>query len=209
MQFYSLCIRLWRRRGFLCRGAALGVVTVACLIAVAGCSPYPVFTHGTDRASEFADADEATITEAGDGPSYDSRARVSQASREIAPSSVDPRVFTRVVELYTGIPYKKGGQDADGIDCSNLVRSLFRDYSGKRLPTSTRGLYRLPIEVPRDQLQVGDLVFFSFGGRTPSHVGVFVGEGRFVHASESRGVIYSSMEIPYYRDSYRGARRVM
>jgi len=202
-----------RRSGTVrCRRSSVVGLTVL-ILAVAfvfgACSPYPVYTHrGEDPRLASADDDA-------DGDTY---ARETQsgieddagaADSDLPPSTVDPRVFTRVVEMYVGIPYQEGGRDAGGIDCSNLACALYEDYSGKRLPASTRSLYRLPQAVPESDLQVGDLVFFSFGGGRPTHVGVYMGEGRFVHASESQGVIYSSLDTPYYRDAFRGARRIM
>jgi cell wall-associated NlpC family hydrolase len=77
------------------------------------------------------------------------------------------------------------------------------------LPENTRGLFRLPDVVEDDNLQVGDLVFFNFAEtRSPSHVGVYLGDSRFVHASETTGVVISSLEDSVYRSAYRGARRV-
>ena len=124
-------------------------------------------------------------------------------------TTIDPRLFTRIVETYLGTPYKRGGDNLRGIDCSNLVCSIYRDYDGTKLPESTRGLYRLPDAVEDDDLQIGDLMFFNFAEtRSPSHVGVYLGDNRFVHTSETKGVVISSMSDDVYRSAYRGARRV-
>ncbi|MBI3871953.1 MAG: C40 family peptidase, partial [candidate division Zixibacteria bacterium] len=84
----------------------------------------------------------------------DSRQPAAQAT------TIDERLFKRVVEGYLGVPYARGGSDSAGMDCSNLVSVLFRDYSGTSLPPSTRALWHLPREVSREELAVGDLVFF-------------------------------------------------
>ena len=184
------------------------IVVLGCALLFGACTPYPVYTSVPVTDRDFAErSQESDEANRADNPRSRDVELVNTPD-EIGPSTVDPRVFSRVVESYLGIPYKKGGRDAKGIDCSSLVSVLHQDYSGRRLTPSTRALYKLPLEVPRQQLEVGDLVFFSFGGRTPTHVGVYMGADRFVHASESQGVIYSSLETPYYRDAYRGARRV-
>jgi cell wall-associated NlpC family hydrolase len=197
--------------GGVARGGRVAVwVAVAIAVRLTlGCTPYPVYTHsGNDPG--MSDHSDGAAERGGVWTQETEFGEESYAvGYDVPPSNVDPRVFARVVEMYLGIPYKKGGRTAEGIDCSNLASALHQDYSGRKLPASTRALYKLPDEVGREYLQVGDLVFFSFGGGRPTHVGVYTGEGRFVHASESRGVIYSSLETPYYRDAFRGARRVL
>ena len=173
------------------------------LLSITGCTPYPIYTHDRTGAADQSGA-----------PKTESPAARPAADRDDNPrpwerSGVDPAIFARVVDPYLDLPYKKGGDDAKGFDCSHLVRAIYRDYSGTRLPASTRALYQLPEEVTREELVVGDLVFFSFDDVTISHIGIYMGGGRFVHASESRGVIKSSLSDPEYRDAYKGARRVL
>jgi cell wall-associated NlpC family hydrolase len=163
-------------------------------LAFASCSPYPIYNTSPTR---------------GDKPGTAGDSRAPRAEPVDQPSSVDPQVFTRVVDEYLGSPYKRGGNDRYGIDCSNLVSVVYRDYSGTRVPSSTRGLYQLPHVISPENLAVGDLVFFSFGPGSPSHVGLYMGERRFVHASETEGVIVSSLDDPPYRGALVGARRVL
>ncbi|MEW5701143.1 MAG: C40 family peptidase [Candidatus Zixiibacteriota bacterium] len=184
-----------RRRGVLYHAAVTGALAALSL----SCSPYPIYNTSPSRGDQPAAAstDDATNTDADDMPAVaDSRA-------------VDPRVFARVAERYVGSPYKRGGSDRYGIDCSNLVSVVYREYSGTRVPSSTRGLYHLPRIVTPENLAVGDLVFFDLGSRAPSHVGLYMGERRFLHASETEGVIITSLDAPPYRDAYVGARRVL
>jgi len=186
---------------------------LAMVVLVSACTPYPMYNNGgeaPDRHATQGDTDQSDEPNAEAGGVYAAAADERNRSDEVMPSAIEPRVFERVVDSYIGIPYAAGGDGKSGIDCSNLVSAVYRDYAGKRLPTSTRSQYRLPLQIAQDDLQVGDLVFFSLqGGHLPDHVGLYLGDGRFAHASESRGVIYSSVGIPYFRDAYRGARRVM
>lgn len=187
--------------------------TVVALMALAACTPYPIYnSSGTSERRAQTDEDEEAENPADHEPAVESR-EVSDdrpdASVASGPTSIDPRLFQRVVDTYVGTPYKRGGDNLRGIDCSNLVSSIYRDYDGTQLPESTRGLLRLSGVIEYDDLQIGDLVFFKFAEtRSPSHVGVYLGDKRFVHASETNGVIISSIEENTYRSAYYGARRV-
>ena len=112
-----------------------------------------------------------------------------------------------------GTPYRYGGNTPDGgFDCSGLIGSVYRDAAGISLPRSTRELsaMRTP-DVRRDALQSGDLVFFATnGGRTVSHAGIYVGDGRFVHAPSSGGTVrLDSLDNVYWQRVYLDAKRVI
>lgn len=186
---------------------------VVALMALAACTPYPIYnSSGTSERRAEVDEEEEAENPADHEPAVESREvgdDRSDAAVVSGPTSIDPRLFQRVVDTYVGTPYKRGGDNLRGIDCSNLVSSIYRDYDGTQLPESTRGLLRLSGVIEYDDLQIGDLVFFKFAEtRSPSHVGVYVGDKRFVHASETNGVIISSIEENTYRSAYYGARRV-
>ena len=193
------------------------VVSVAAvaLLALMGCTPYPVYNTSTTRQTERAEVeaeDDEERNPADHEPAVESRdvePEMAEVNVVAKSTTIDPRLFKRVVETYVGTPYKRGGDNLRGIDCSNLVASIYRDYDGTKLPESTRGLLRLSDVIELDHLQIGDLVFFKFAEtRSPSHVGVYLGESRFVHSSETSGVIISSIEEAAYRSAYYGARRV-
>jgi cell wall-associated NlpC family hydrolase len=111
-----------------------------------------------------------------------------------------------------GTPYRYGGNSpAGGFDCSGLIGYVYRDAAGISLPRSTRELIgmRAPV-VSRDRLQSGDLLFFATnGGRQVSHAGIYVGDGRFVHAPSSGGTVrLDSLSNSYWQRTYLDAKRV-
>ncbi|HET7127421.1 MAG TPA: C40 family peptidase [Lysobacter sp.] len=119
-------------------------------------------------------------------------------------------VLMRAISL-VGTPYRYGGNTpAGGFDCSGLVNYVYRDMLDLRLPRTSRELaaYQGP-RVPADRLAAADLVFFGSGGGV-SHVGIYVGEGRFVHAPSTGGTVrLDRLDGPYWRDHYSGAKRVL
>ena len=119
-------------------------------------------------------------------------------------------VTIRAIGL-VGTPYRYGGNTPEGgFDCSGLVNYVYSDMLDMRLPRTTRDLFAW--QGPRiapDKLAAGDLVFFgSRGGVT--HVGIYVGEGRFVHAPSSGGTVrLDHLDGHYWRDHYTGSRRIL
>lgn len=119
-------------------------------------------------------------------------------------------VLIRAISL-VGTPYRYGGNTPEGgFDCSGLVNYVYRDMLDLSLPRSSRDLaaYQGPKIVP-ERLTTADLVFFGSGGQV-SHVGIYVGEGRFVHAPSSGGTVrLDHLDGHYWRDHYSGAKRVL
>jgi cell wall-associated NlpC family hydrolase len=108
-----------------------------------------------------------------------------------------------------GVRYRRsGGSEKTGFDCSGLVKSLFSQFNID-LPRSSREQYKQGEEVDRDNLKAGDLVFFSSGGANPTHVGIYVGDNKFIHAAvKARKVIVSDLNKFWYTMRYLGARRI-
>jgi len=113
----------------------------------------------------------------------------------------------RTALRFLGRPYQWAGIGNRGFDCSGLV---YRVFSAMRLsvPHSSFGQFQEGVAVPRSALAPGDLVFFHTYSYGASHVGIYVGGNRFIHASSDRGVIVSSLSEPYYAYRYLGARRI-
>ena len=117
----------------------------------------------------------------------------------------------RLLEFYRnwrGVPYREGGMDRSGIDCSGFVGLLFSEQFGKRLPRTTSELAAYGKRVDGRDARAGDLVFFKTGWFT-RHVGVSLDADRFMHASTSGGVMISRVAESYWRDNFWQYRRVL
>lgn len=111
-------------------------------------------------------------------------------------------------EDWKGVPYRYGGLSPRGVDCSGFVYLTFLSRLGMEVPRTTTELLQSGEKVKRDEIQVGDLVFFRTGPGN-RHVGIYMGNGDFLHASSSQGVMTSSLGNPYWRQRYWQARRLV
>jgi LysM repeat protein len=115
-------------------------------------------------------------------------------------------LFVRVVKTFLGVPYKLGGSTLRGIDCSAFVKKIYEIFNIE-LPRTTREQFSVGKKVEKDQLEEGDLVFFKRRGNS-AHVGIYIGDNQFVHASSyNRQVKIDYLDTPYYSKRFlRGVR---
>lgn len=115
-------------------------------------------------------------------------------------------------QSYIGTPYRYGGISRGGLDCSGLVFLSFRDALNHTIPRTSANIYTWAEKISTAELQPGDLVFFVTTGKDVSHLGIYTGEGMFIHsASEGprTGVMYSSLDESYWKRTYLGAGRAL
>ena len=130
---------------------------------------------------------------------------------ESAPVSAAVRYkLAKAARTFLGLPYRWGGMsERRGADCSGLVKMIFAKLHIE-LPRTSRDQIEAGEEVPMDRLETGDLVFFSSGGETPTHVGFYIGNHQFLHAEKKAGrVIITDLSQPWYAKRFLGARRVV
>lgn len=121
-------------------------------------------------------------------------------------AAVQGRVEQAAQDWY-GTPYKWGGEPKEGVDCSAFVKSVYKEAFGMELPRVTETQVQVGGRVPRDQIRPGDLVFFH-PEHEYNHVGVYIGEGAFVHASSNDGGTKDPIHMDYWRRYYWTARRL-
>jgi hypothetical protein len=106
---------------------------------------------------------------------------------------------------YLGTPYIRGGNSEDGFDCSGFVQTVFR-MNGIELPRTSAEQFKAGYPI-KENLKRGDLVFFKINGRSISHVGIYLGDGKFIHAPRvNQKVRIESLDLPYYQKRYIGAK---
>ncbi len=113
-------------------------------------------------------------------------------------------------KTWIGVPYRLGGTSRSGVDCSAFVQQSYRQGVGIELPRNSESQSRTGTGVQKDSLKAGDLLFFDTleRGRV-THVGLYLGDGTFVHASSSRGVTQDQLDKAYYQRAYRVSRRLL
>jgi peptidoglycan endopeptidase LytE len=160
---------------------------------------------------EPAEESEAVVLAAASVPTEEEleEAALPQAAVQDNASESPQRRIIRVATKMLFIPYMWGGTTLTGIDCSGFVRKVF-GLLNLQLPRSAREQFQVGQQVEKDSLSIGDLVFFQTYAKYPSHVGIYMGDNRFIHASSgSRQVKISSLDHPYYVKRFIGAKRLL
>ena len=126
----------------------------------------------------------------------------------VAVSATSNMKLFHFVYDWIGTPYRFGGSSRKGIDCSAFTKQLYSDVFNLSIRRSSRDIFSMVNPVGKDDLKEGDLVFFKIHSRSISHIGIYLGNNRFAHAS-SKGVAISSLDDAYYsRYFYKGGRLI-
>ena len=131
------------------------------------------------------------------------------SAEELSWSARAGEVLLNALSL-TGIRYKYGGNSPEtGFDCSGFVRYVFNQAANLTLPRSALEMSRLGVQVSKNELQPGDLVFFNTMKSAFSHVGIYVGDNRFIHSPSSGGAVrVENMQSTYWAKHFNGAKRI-
>ncbi|CNG04798.1 putative outer membrane lipoprotein [Yersinia enterocolitica] len=174
------------------------IPAVAAAVMLSACSsPQTSILHNTQTEMRAVNDKDGLLLQA------------SQDEFEAMVRNVD--VKSKILEQYAGwkgVRYRLGGSSKRGIDCSAFVQTTFREQFGMDLPRSTSEQQDLGKKIQRTKLRPGDLVLFR-AGSTGRHVGIYLGNDKFVHASTSVGVTISSLNEDYWNKRYRDGRRVL
>jgi cell wall-associated NlpC family hydrolase len=175
-------------------------------------SDYNIESDTVDLASDTSDPDEIPVS----SKKIDIASVLKKISKSSDLKNLNSNACTEkdkiLMEIikYMDTPYMYGGSNKNGIDCSAYTQAVFGNALSISLGRSARDQFQEgEVIKDKDQLQFGDLVFFNTRRRVkPGHVGIYIGDNLFAHASSSNGVIVSSLDEAYYQKRYMGARRV-
>lgn len=126
---------------------------------------------------------------------------------ETAAMAPQSQALLSAAHEWLGVPYRYGGNDRKGVDCSGLVLQVYKDALGIKLPRNSREQHDYCTAIAKGSLIPGDLIFFATGKdkKRVSHVGIFIGDNLMIHASSSKGVILSNINSQYYSRTYAGS----
>jgi len=116
-------------------------------------------------------------------------------------------ILEQQFKKYDHVGYRYGGRSENGFDCSGFVSTVFNNLFEIKLPRSSRDMLKVGEVIPKEEMQVGDLVIFKPPGY--SHVGIYLGDGVFMHSSTKEGITKSSIDSTYWKKYYRATRRVL
>lgn len=122
--------------------------------------------------------------------------------------SLPNKVLLESVDSWYGVRYRTGGNTKSGVDCSGFTVAVYAAAYGINLPRVSREQYRISRKISTTELQEGDLLFFNTRGSGVSHVGVYLGNNKFIHATVSKGVTVNGLFEPYYLQRFVGAGRI-
>jgi cell wall-associated NlpC family hydrolase len=152
----------------------------------------------------------ALLAACSSAPDYGSNTTVADVAGQrvdLDDSDTVKQILNQQYEDWHRVPHRMGGVSKSGIDCSGLVYTTYRNRLGVDVPRSTASQSKLGRSISREQLRAGDLVFFKTGVFT-RHVGMYLDDGDFLHASSSNGVTISNLEDRYWTRTYWKARRI-
>lgn len=146
----------------------------------------------------------------GDGPASQPAGLEAVALTAPLPVSDEPGSLVSSALQLVGVHYRRGGESPKtGLDCSGFVRYVFHDALGRDLPRRALDMSRVGMRIARDQLKPGDLIFFSTLRRAVSHVGIYIGDGQFIHAPAAGGKVrIEYLDVPYWTKRFNVAKRV-
>ncbi|MEJ2099819.1 MAG: NlpC/P60 family protein [Desulfobacterales bacterium] len=136
------------------------------------------------------------------------RSSISPGRQRSFPDTQIEKRLREESRRWQGTRHRMGGNNDSGIDCSGFVKAVYKDVFDLDLPRTTRAQARLGRPIAFKEIRAGDLVFFK-PPTYPRHVGIFLGESEFVHASKARGVTVSRIDEYYWSKCYWTARRIL
>jgi hypothetical protein len=168
------------------------VLLLVLWLVLSGCRHKKDLTKTGDKKNEFRLSDDNPL-----------KTKLGLSDKEIR----DIKIYRFVNDWY-GAPYKYGGCLKTGVDCSCFASNLYSSVYARKIPRTAGDIHKECDKVSIGKIRQGDLLFFGTNGKSISHVGVYLKDNKFVHASTSKGVIISDLDESYYKKTFHSAGRL-
>jgi lipoprotein Spr len=172
------------------------ILAIALLLNMLACKHQQTVTKSKDPSSNKSEKTSNSLKK-----QYAIKLGVSE-------SDIKNETLYQFINEWQGVPYKYAGKDKAGIDCSGLTSTLYLKVYKKTISSNTKALVGEVKKISESDLKEGDLVFFNTNGKSVSHVGVYLQNHKFVHASTKKGVMISDMNEAYFKQTYVSSGRV-
>ena len=164
----------------------------SCLLFMFACTPHKVLETNSSKESNATSEIQKKYAE----------------KLEVSVKDIKNKELYEFINDWYAAPYKYAGKTKAGIDCSGFTGVLYATIYKKTVSSSSRALHAEAEKIHKDDLREGDLVFFKIESKTVSHVGVYLQNNKFVHASTKKGVVISDLNEPYYQKCFLSAGRI-
>lgn len=186
------------------------VCLVFSILAIGACSSQKKTKKSKSRSRTSSSRPSPSKTTRSDNSSSSSSSTYRNKYAQklgVSASQLKSEKLYSFVNQWEGTPYRYGGTSKSGVDCSAFVGALYREVYNKNLPRTTSEIGKVVKSVSKSNLNEGDIVIFDINGKKGSHMGVYLANNKFIHASTSKGVMISDLNNPYYVKAFsRGGK---
>ena len=185
------------------------------VLTLGGCTPSVRYTSERQTSPAADESPDSSQSTQSIQTAQSAQSTQAQPQRPSAPlpkpfSNASQKKLIQAAESYLGTPYRFGGMSRTGVDCSGFTGLVYSEVYGVNLPRTSAKMWKKGRAVSLNAARPGDLCFFSNSGKKGriDHVGIYMGNNRFIHASSSGGVMYSNLKETYFSKRFAGIRRM-
>ena len=201
--YLDILLKEMRKKTF-CRKLYCIALLLLVLFCISGCMQKAKVTYFPRQIKSVAN--ECVVSATNREADTSSSSNIDDISCENVSTLQETQHLKKYFKSWRGVRYRYGGVTTKGVDCSGLILRAYKDLYDVDLPRTVAQQARKGSRIQKKNLRPGDLVFFKTG-RHSRHVGIYLGENKFIHASQSKGVVQSSLNNTYWRTKYWKAKR--